>query len=78
MIDNTKLTKNEIISEYKWTKRMVEKYLPNPELKHNYRASTKPIKLYLKAEVENIMNNAEFKADFAKVMHRRQMMAERI
>lgn len=72
MIDATMITKNQIVKEYGWTKRLVEKYLSNPKLKYNYRNPKKPIKLYPISEVEMVMKSENFKWEFKEIERKRK------
>lgn len=67
------ITQSAIISEYGWTKSLIEKFLPEPTLKRNPRYScAAPMKLWDREVVLSVMENENFKKAFEKAKNRKK------
>lgn len=68
---NEFVNQNELLS-MGWTKTLIEKYLPSPQLKQNpYYKSASPMKLWRKDLVLEVMRQADFKAALEKANSRK-------
>lgn len=67
-----KINYSKLIKERRWTKKLIEKYLPEPcELKENpFYKSAAPMKLYLIEKIIEIEKDERFKEDFKKAKKR--------
>lgn len=67
------INQKTILEEYGWSKKLIEKYLPEPMFKRNPIYACAPeMKLWYRDEVEAIMKKDEFKEDMKKVERRRE------
>lgn len=67
------ITQSKIISDYGWTKSLINKFLPEPTLKKNpYYSCAAPMKMWDEKTVKSIMETPEFQADMQKVIKRKK------
>ena len=72
------ITKSTVMSEYGWTQRLIEKFLPPPKKRKNLEHPGGPdMNLWPEDLVKSVMNTAEFQKEFQKILKQRKKQKDK-
>lgn len=78
MKDMNLLTRQEIVEEFEWSTKLIDKYLKPAKRKYNHYYPGRPVKLYRIDDVVNAMSIPGFATDYEALQRRREKRRERM
>ena len=79
MDNNKMITQSKIMSEYGWTKSLINKFLPDPVLKPNpHYGSSSPMRLWEEDTVKQVMMTPEFQDAMEKANKRKKSASKAV